>query len=66
MTPRAVLEPASLAGAALLRCQTDERLVDLARAGCERAFAAIVDRYRPVLLRYARRLVPAGRAEDLV
>jgi hypothetical protein len=30
----------------LVRTQSDERLVDLARAGHERAFDAIVERYR--------------------
>jgi hypothetical protein len=35
---------------ALLRAQTDERLVELARAGHERAFEAIVERYRKPLL----------------
>src|SRR3954452_8599726 len=49
---------------ALLRAQTDERLVELARAGHERAFEAIVERYRKPLLRGARRVLPEGRAED--
>jgi RNA polymerase sigma factor (sigma-70 family) len=48
----------------LLRAQTDERLVELARAGHERAFEAIVDHYRKPLLRGARRVLPEGRAED--
>src|SRR3954454_6972641 len=48
----------------LLRTQTDERLADLARAGHERAFEAIVERYRRPLLRAARRVLPEGRAED--
>lgn len=50
----------------MLRRQTDERLVDLARAGNERAFEAIVDRYTPALQRYCSRLLPPARAEDVV
>jgi RNA polymerase sigma factor (sigma-70 family) len=50
----------------LLRTQTDERLVELARAGHERAFEAIVERYRKPLLRGARRVLPEARAEDAV
>src|SRR4051795_12276863 len=48
----------------LLRTQTDERLVVLARAGHERAFEAIVERYRGALLRASRRYLPEARAED--
>src|SRR5215207_4961886 len=48
----------------LLRTQSDDRLVALARAGHERAFEAIVERYRRPLLRAARRVLPEGRAED--
>jgi RNA polymerase sigma factor (sigma-70 family) len=50
----------------LLRSQSDERLVSLARAGHDRAFATIVERYRPELLAMARRLVTDGRAEDVL
>lgn len=50
----------------LLRSQSDERLVSLARAGHDRAFATIVERYRPELLGMARRLVSDGRAEDVL
>ncbi len=50
----------------LLRTQTDERLIALARAGHERAFEAIVERYRRPLLRHARRLVSEARAEEAV
>ncbi|HVP03897.1 MAG TPA: sigma-70 family RNA polymerase sigma factor [Solirubrobacteraceae bacterium] len=50
----------------LLRTQSDDRLVKLTRAGHDRAFEAIVDRYRRPLLRYARRFLPEGRAEDVV
>jgi RNA polymerase sigma factor (sigma-70 family) len=50
----------------LLGSQSDERLVSLARSGNERAFAAIVERYRHELYALARRLGSDGRAEDLV
>jgi RNA polymerase sigma factor (sigma-70 family) len=50
----------------LLRTQTDERLVALARAGSERAFEAIVERYRRPLVRACRRVLPEARAEDAV
>ncbi|MEA2307718.1 MAG: hypothetical protein QOI65_4, partial [Thermoleophilaceae bacterium] len=66
MTPRRLIEPARLAGTALLHTQTDERLVDLTRAGNGRAFEAIVARYRKQLLRYCSGLLPAERAEDAV
>src|SRR3954469_21739634 len=48
----------------LLRTQSDERLVALARAGHERAFEAILERYRGGLLRVARRYLPDARAQD--
>lgn len=48
-----------------LRSQSDDRLVALAREGQERAFTAIVERYRRALLAHARRMDP-GREEDLV
>src|SRR5215207_3014359 len=48
----------------LLRTQSDARLVALAREGHERAFEAIVERYRRQLLRACRRLLPEARAED--
>src|ERR1700759_2441285 len=51
---------------ALLRTQTDERLVVLAREGHERAFEAIVKRYRRSLLAACRRMVPEERAEDVL
>jgi RNA polymerase sigma factor (sigma-70 family) len=50
----------------LLSSQSDERLVTLARAGHERAFAAIVERYTPELQALARRLCSDGRSEDVV
>jgi RNA polymerase sigma factor (sigma-70 family) len=49
-----------------LSSQSDERLVNLARQGHERAFVAIVERYRPELAAFARRLAPDGRSEDAV
>ena len=66
MTPRRLIEPARLAGSALLHTQSDERLVGLARAGNDRAFEAIVSRYRRPLLRYCGGLLPPERAEDAV
>lgn len=49
----------------LLATQSDARLVELARQGHERAFEALVQRYRRPLLGYCRRLLCGeGRAED--
>jgi hypothetical protein len=48
----------------LLRTQSDERLVALVRAGHDRAFDAIVERYRKPLLRACQRILPEARAED--
>ena len=50
----------------LLGSQSDERLAALACAGSDRAFAAIVQRYRRPLYAFARRLDANGDAEDLV
>ncbi len=66
MTPRHLLAPARLAGSRLLATQSDERLVDLLRAGSEPAFEAIVSRYRGPLLRYCAALLGRDRAEDVV
>jgi RNA polymerase sigma factor (sigma-70 family) len=66
MTPRRPIEPARLAGTTLLHTQSDERLVDLTRAGNGRAFEAIVTRYRRQLLRYCSGILPPERAEDAV
>lgn len=49
-----------------LSSQSDERLVSLARAGHDRAFVAIVERYRGPLQAFARRLSADGPAEDVV
>src|SRR3954468_6412604 len=66
MTPRRLIEPARLAGAAVPRTQSDDRLIDLVREGNDRAFEAIVHRYRGPLLRYCRRFLSPARAEDAV
>lgn len=66
MTPHSLLAPARLAGVPLLRSQSDERLVDLARAGNDAAFEAIVARYRRPLLRHCTRMLSEERAEDVV
>ena len=66
MTPHALIAPARLAGAQLLRAQSDERLVDLVRAGNDAAFEAIVARYRRALLRYCSGFLSEARAEDVV
>jgi RNA polymerase sigma factor (sigma-70 family) len=51
----------------LLATQSDERLAAMARAGHDRAFEALVQRYRRPLLRYCRRIsISDGRAEDVV
>ena len=66
MTPRALFHPARLARRPVLSTQSDQRLVDLVRAGSEPAFETIVERYRRALLRYVSRLLPPERAEDVV
>jgi RNA polymerase sigma factor (sigma-70 family) len=58
--------PARLAGNAVLACQSDERLVELVRAGHERAFDVLVDRYRRPLIRFCGRILPESRSEDAV
>jgi RNA polymerase sigma factor (sigma-70 family) len=51
----------------LLATQSDERLLALVRQGHERAFEALVQRYRKPLLSYCRRLsLSHTRAEDIV
>jgi RNA polymerase sigma factor (sigma-70 family) len=51
----------------LLATQSDERLLALVRQGHERAFEALVHRYRRPLLSYCRRLaLPEARAEDVL
>jgi RNA polymerase sigma factor (sigma-70 family) len=55
-----------LLSAVVLRSQTDERLVALARDGHDQAFVAIAHRYRRELIAHARRAAPADHAEDIV
>ncbi len=51
----------------LLATQSDDRLLALVREGHERAFEALVQRYRRPLLGYCRRLsLPDARAEDII
>jgi RNA polymerase sigma factor (sigma-70 family) len=51
----------------LLIGQSDDRLLALAREGDERAFEALVHRYRRPLLRYCRRIgLGDSRAEDVL
>jgi RNA polymerase sigma factor (sigma-70 family) len=66
MRSQRLRHPARLAGASLMRLQSDDRLAELAVDGHEAAFAAIVDRYRTPLLRYCAGIVGADRAEDAV
>jgi|GEM_PF-1561910 len=66
MRPSTLRHPARVAGASLLRLQSDERLAALAVAGHEAAFDAVVDRYRTPLTRYCAGIVGPGRAEDAV
>ena len=66
MTPRALFHHARLARRPVLSTQSDERLVDLVRAGSDPAFEAIVERYRRALMGYVSRLLPPERAEDVV
>jgi RNA polymerase sigma factor (sigma-70 family) len=51
---------------AALTVQSDDRLVTLARAGSDAAFATIVERYRRPLLRHSGRIFGASGAEDMV
>jgi RNA polymerase sigma factor (sigma-70 family) len=51
----------------LLAAQSDKRLLELVRRGHERAFEALVQRYRRPLLRYCARMgITDGRAEDVL
>jgi RNA polymerase sigma factor (sigma-70 family) len=52
--------------AMVLKAQTDDRLVALARAGHEQAFETIVERHRRTLVRICRRVLGESRAEDAV
>ena len=66
MTPRSLFHPARLARRPVLSTQSDERLVDLVRAGSDPAFETIVERYRRPLMRYVSGILPPERAEDVV
>jgi RNA polymerase sigma factor (sigma-70 family) len=55
-----------LLSSTLLRAQTDARLLELVAAGHDRAFEAIVERYRRPLQRYLRRLLSDSLAEDVL
>src|SRR4051794_4724781 len=66
MTPRSLLAPAKLGGQPILRAQTDERLVELARDGSRVAFEAIVTRYRRQIVSYCSRFLGQERGEDAV
>jgi RNA polymerase sigma-70 factor (ECF subfamily) len=63
MTPIRTLRPLAKV---VLSTQGDERLVALSRAGSEDAFAEIVRRHRPGLVRLARSLGIGDRADDVV
>jgi len=63
MTPIRTLRPLAKV---VLSTQSDERLVALSRDGSEDAFAEIVRRHRPGLLRLARSLGSGDRADDVV
>lgn len=64
--PGPLRHPIRFAGSSLLRLQADDRLVGLVRDGHDPAYAAIVERYREPLTRYAARLVGPDRGEDAV
>jgi RNA polymerase sigma factor (sigma-70 family) len=66
MNGRLTSVPARLAARSILAAQSDERLAELARAGSEPAFEAIVSRYRLTLVKYCRGLMAEDRAEDVV
>jgi RNA polymerase sigma factor (sigma-70 family) len=57
---------APLLSVPLLRTQSDSRLAALAADGHDRAFEAIVERYRGPLQRYLRRLLSEALAEDVL
>jgi len=60
------LLPSASVARSVLRSQGDTRLADLARAGSEPAFEAIVSRYRRSLVRYCASVVGEGDAEEVV
>ena len=62
----ALTKPARAVSQSLLRLQSDARLAELARDGHEPAFDALVQRYRPELVRASTRIVGPDRSEDAV
>jgi RNA polymerase sigma factor (sigma-70 family) len=52
--------------ATVLRAQSDARVVALIKQGHERAFEALVERYRRPLHRYVRRVLSESRTEDVL
>lgn len=63
MTPGPFSRPVARA---VLRTQSDDRLVALARRGSEAAFTEVVRRYRQPLVAFAAAYAPSDRAEDVV
>jgi RNA polymerase sigma factor (sigma-70 family) len=57
---------ATAVGRAVLRTQSDDRLIRLTREGHDSAYEEIVRRYRSRLVRQAAAIVPPHRAEDVV
>src|SRR3954454_25362989 len=66
VTSPPVLASGRLAGCLALRAESDERLIELVRAGYDPAFEAVVERYAGALRGYARVLLPEPHAEDVV
>ena len=66
MTPHALRVTSRLASSDTLGVLSDQRLVEMARAGSGSAFDAIVAKYRGRMLRYAGRLVGRDRADDVI
>src|SRR4029079_11797620 len=61
---RYVLTP--IISTTILRTQSDDRLVALARDGHELAFEALVERYRQPRLRHVRRIPPEAPAHEAI
>lgn len=51
---------------AVLRTQSDARLVELIRGGSEAAFAALTERYRGILRRACARVIAPARVDDVL
>jgi RNA polymerase sigma factor (sigma-70 family) len=56
----------SVISSAVLRSQSDERLIALSRSGHQRAFEAIAERYRVELTRSVHRFLPSSAVEDVL